>query len=417
MSQTISDELRSLTIERTPQRTQPRARSERRVGVWLWRGAAAIALLGLLAAGASVRDHIPWPMTPREVQLAAVLAFEPHQAEVLLTATGRVRATRHARVASRVPGRVAAVHVSEGADVRQGQVLLELEPSDRLAALRTAEVAVAAAAARESEVEAELRDARAQAERAARLVEQGATARAGADDLASKANVLGAKLQVARAQKRVAVAQSQELRGQLSDLKLRAPIDGRCITEPPRLGEVLDPSVPGSALQIADFAALRLEADVPEGRLHMLRAGIPAEIVLDAYPKRPVRAEVAKIGSSVDRAKATVGVELKFLDEIPGVLPEMSARVSFLAKPIAPGDQQERKLLLPRAALTERGGSHVVFEFVDGVAQQRSVTVAERAGSSDRVELIDGPRAGTKLVLNPSAELKDGEPVKEKTND
>ena len=84
-------------------------------------------------------------------------------------------------------------------------------------------------------------------------------------------------------------------------------------------------------VEIADFTTLMVETDVPEQRLHQVKMGGPAEIVLDAFPNRRYRGKAVEVTPKVNRAKATVTVKVAFVDENEGVLPDMAARVSFLS--------------------------------------------------------------------------------------
>ena len=98
------------------------------------------------------------------------------------------------------------------------------------------------------------------------------------------------------------------------------------------VGETVGPQLTGVAnvAEIADFSSIVVETDVPEARLGLVAVGAPAEIVLDAYPTRRYRGTTVDIGKRVNRAKATVVVKVRFKDTLDGVLPDMSARVSFL---------------------------------------------------------------------------------------
>src|SRR5258706_15637224 len=83
-------------------------------------------------------------------------------------------------------------------------------------------------------------------------------------------------------------------------------------------------------VELADFDSFLVETDVPESRLAKVRIGSPCEIVLDAYPARRFRGEVAEIGTRVNRAKATVMIKSKFIDPPDVALPDMAARVNVL---------------------------------------------------------------------------------------
>src|SRR5205807_9597661 len=88
----------------------------------------------------------------------------------------------------------------------------------------------------------------------------------------------------------------------------------------------------GGIASVGDFDSLQVEADVSESQVAKLAIGTPAETVLDAFPDRRYRAKVAEVRPRVDRAKATVTVKVAFVDEPKDVLPDMGAKVTFLAK-------------------------------------------------------------------------------------
>jgi hypothetical protein len=97
------------------------------------------------------------------------------------------------------------------------------------------------------------------------------------------------------------------------------------------------------------------------------------------------------------------------------VLPDMSARVSFLTKEL---DQQALKappkLVVPASALADRGGAKVVFVVDGDRVRMTPVTLAGPNGSG--FELKAGPGAGTRVVRDPPADLGDGQLVKQKSD-
>ena len=115
----------------------------------------------------------------------------------------------------------------------------------------------------------------------------------------------------------------------------------------------------------------------------------------------------------VSRAKATVEVKVKFVDPAEGVLPDMAARVSFLAEPLDEAAMQEKaKTVVPQSAVVDRAGAKVVFVLEGDAVRMRAVTLGERLGEG--FEVRDGLSPGTRVVVHPAAALADGQRVKEK---
>jgi multidrug efflux pump subunit AcrA (membrane-fusion protein) len=159
-----------------------------------------------------------------------------------------------------------------------------------------------------------------------------------------------------------------------------------------------------------------VETDVPEQRLSLVKIGAPTEIVLDAYPDRRYRGRVHEITPKVDRAKATVLVKVAFVDEKTGVMPDMSARVSFLTGELDKNAiKAPPKTIVPSEAIASVAGGKVVFVVDDGKVRLTPIQLGPAFGSG--FELTRGPTPGTRLVKNPPADLADGQPIKERTLD
>lgn len=369
------------------------------------------------------------------VEVTEISSVSPAQASVELTATGYVDADRSSKVAPKVAGRVAVVHVKQGQQVKAGDPLIELDPADDEANILAAKSRVAAAyaeaqraAANVATADAELADIRQRANRETRLADAGVTASADAEDLRARVVSLEQQVKAAKAAELASRAEAAALNAQvkvletgLENLTLVAPISGTVVNQPPQLGEFVGPqpagiSVDMGGIRIADFSTLLIEADIPETRLAQVKVGGPAEIVLDAFPTERLRGEVREITPEVDRAKATVMVKVSFVDPVTRVLPDMSARVSFLTKALdAEAIKAPPKTVVPGSALVDRGGGKVVFVIDGDIARMTSVQLGPAFGSG--FELVSGPRPGTRVVASPPPNLADGQKIKESTPD
>ena len=425
MPDELSSQLSSLRIDRSVGAPVQGGNWRKRAAALA--GAGAVAVLYFLAL-----PRIEDRLFQKAVSITEVSSVSPAGASVQLTSAGYVMPQRVSRIAPKVTGRVAEVFVVQGQHVEPGQLLVRLDATDERATIAAAKTRVAAAWARAESAKAsaatlraELAEGQLQSTRQQLLSREGVGATGAAEDLLARVRSLRqraaaaqADAQAAAAAARVEVADLQALETALDNLTLRSPISGTVVTQPPQPGEVVSPQPPGvsvdmGSLQIADFDSLMVETDVPEQRLHMIQTGGPTEIVLDAFPNRRYRGTTSEVTPEVDRSKATVVVRVAFLDEKDGVLPNMAARVSFLSEPLdARALEQAAKIVVPGAAVVERDGQRVVFVVENGVARRVSVRLGAPFGNG--FEVIDGPRAGTRLVASPPEELIDGQRVKEK---
>jgi RND family efflux transporter MFP subunit len=412
MSDQLSTNLAALKIDRSVGRPPGSGR--------LWKNLLLIAIVavGLGAAYAYGKPMLEAKVFKAEVELTEVALVSPSQASIELTSTGYLVPQTVSKVAAKVGGRVAKIHVRQGTDVKAGDLLIEIDPSDHKAGVATARSQVLAARARTAMARANLAEIEIQAKRAHTLAKQGVAPQSIADDLDARAKALSEMVVAAQADVRAAESAVAALQVGLENYTIRAPISGKVLNKPPEVGEFVGPqpagvSVDMGGVEIADLESLMVETDVPEQRLGLVKLGSPCEIVLDAYPSKRYRGRAAEVTPKIDRAKATVMVKVAFVDDKEGALPEMSARVSFLSKETDDAAiKAPPKLIVPGSALTTRNGSKVVYVVDDGKVRVAPVTLGPAFGSG--FELIKGPAAGTRLVKDPKETLADGQSVKER---
>jgi RND family efflux transporter MFP subunit len=412
MADQLSSDLASLRIDRTvdPNRKGP---------FFYIIVLAVVAALGASAWLVGV-PYLEAKVFKREVAVTEITMVSPANATVDLTTTGYVTPQKVSQVAAKAYGKVTRVHVKQGQLVKEGDVLIELDAIDQEAAIATGEARAAAARARVTAANAAKTEAQQQAKRARALAEGGVGSVATAEDLESRVASLEEQTRASAAEVKAAQAEVAALRVGLTNLKVTAPLTGTVMSKPPEVGENLGTmamglTAQGGTIEIADLTTLVVETDVPEQRLHLIKMGRPAEIVLDAYPDRRYRGKAVEIIPKINRAKATATVKVAFVDPLEGVLPDMSARVSFLTKELDEKSLKEpAKLVVPGAAVVDRNGAKVVFVIEGDRVRVKPVQIASPNGSG--FELLQGPAAGTRVVRDPPADLADGQLVKEKAD-
>lgn len=411
MSDQLSSDLASLKIDRSA--PQPKGKSP------LGTIVGVAVLLG--AAGAAYQWG--WPalsalMFKTEVEATEVITMSPAQASVELTSTGYVIPQVDSAVACKVMGKVKAQHVRQGDKVKAGDLLLEIDPSDQNASIATAVSQAAAARARIQTAKAGLAEIKVQAQRAQSLAQEGIGPKGAADDLNARTASLAEQVKAAEAEAKAADALVAALRVNLGNFTITAPIGGTIVNKPPEVGEFVGPQPAGVAIdmggvQIADFSTLMVETDVPEQRLSQVKLGGPAEIVLDAFPGKRFRGKAKEVTPTVNRTKATVTVKVAFVDENEGVLPEMSARVSFLSGELdKEAMQAPPKTIVPGSAIADLNGSKIVYRLEGGVVRITPVTLGPAFGTGFEVQ--SGVSSGTRVVNNPPQGLADGQKIKER---
>jgi RND family efflux transporter MFP subunit len=407
-SGTVSDQLsEDLASLRMPHEPEPKERS------FIWKvitSVGAVVIIGVLAFvyGPELKARA----FRLEVETAEIALVSPAQASVTVTTSGRVVAQKQSRIGITSPGRVAKVHVKEGDVVKEGDPLLELDDAGDRSAVAAARARTSAARARAEAARASMEEVKTQIDRERVLVERGVSGKAKLDDLNARLHSLEKQANAAEAETGATAAEADTHRVNLEGRTIHSPIAGTIISKPPTIGELVGPAS-DAILEIADFGSLVIETDVPEGKLHLVTPGTPCEIVLDAYPTKRYRGATLEIGRRVDQAKGTIPVKVRFVDEMEGALPGMSARASFLTRDLDPKQMKEPpRRVVPEAAIVERNGEKGVFVLEEDRVSFVTVKLVKPFGGG--IELIEGPQEGVRVVMRPPDELAHGKRVKAK---
>jgi RND family efflux transporter MFP subunit len=391
---TRDTDLSSLRIDRSFSAGSSPRNSRKITKIIVW----AIVAVVILASMVLLKN---WLNPGVEVQLATASLTSPSQADAVLTASGYVVARRKAAVASKGTGTLVYLAVEEGDRVKKGQVIARLDDSDVMASLQRAQENLRVA-------EADLYDAKKNAERMRILLKQGMIAQAEYDISEARykrvvATIDAAKFGVREAQ--VAV----------DNTRIVAPFDGTVLKKNADVGEIVAPlagaaSSKAAVVTIADMSSLEVDADVSEANITRVASQQNCEIALDAYPQQRYPGYVTNIVPTADRAKATVMVKIKFKQYDQRVLPEMGAKITFLA----PGSSSDRTnikpvLTVPATAVATLDGRQVVFQIKDERAVEIPVTTGKKLASL--IEITSGLKEGDKVISKADDQIKAGAKV------
>ena len=391
-------DLSSLRINRSSSSAQSPRKSSSYTKLLIWLlGFAAVVLAAVFLKGMFAPEI--------EVQLATASMSSPSQANSVLTASGYVVARRKAAVASKGTGTLVFLGVDEGDKVKKGQVIARLEDSD---------VAASRERARENlrVAEADLNEAKQSLERTRILLKQELVAQADYDLAEARYKRVVSTIDAAKfAVKEAEVA--------VENTRIVAPFDGTVLKKNADVGEIVAPlagaaSSKAAVVTIADMSSLEVDADVSEANITRVNPEQACEITLDAYPQQRYPGYVTKIVPTADRAKATVMVKIKFREYDQRVLPEMSAKISFLAAGAGNSPADAKPLLtVPAAAVATRNGRTVVYQIRDDHAVE--VPVATGRKLAGLLEITEGLKDGDKIVSKVDDRLTAGVKVSQKT--
>jgi HlyD family secretion protein len=380
---------------------------------WLWI-AGVLALVALALVG--------W----RTLRAPRVDALALRQAPLLRTLqfSARVATLSRVDIGSTVTGRVAQVLVSEGAQVRQGELLVRLESDELRAALAQAVAAEQQASARIAglrssgrssakaglaQADSTLKAAQAEMARTQQLVAQGFVSASRLDEVqraveVARAQQAAARAQIqanadagtdvmqAQAQLALARAATQAAQARLVQAAVLAPADARVLSRQVEPGQIVQPG--RALLSLALAGPTQLSAQVDERFLDQLQVGQRASVLADAFAGQRFTARVLSIAPAVDPQRGAI--ELKFeLEKLPPAFLREDMTLSVELETA----RREQALALPLSALrTQAGdGSATVLVARDGRAQAQAVRLGLR--TLDAAEVLQGLSAGDLVLL------------------
>lgn len=344
---------------------------------------SASFLLGLNGCGQD--DGVKAPAGQARTVEARTEVAALHPLPAYHATPGTVVARERVEVASRLTGYIRDIAVVEGQTVKAGQRLFTVDPLDVEGQVELARQGV-------KQAEDALRDAQADYERHANLLEEDVVTRQQYEKMKLNRDLAATRLAQAKAQLATAT-------GQLRYSAVTAPIDG-VITR--KLADRGDLAVPGQPVLVLESAGPKqVETQVPEAVLARIKPGQVIQVEADGLD-RPIDARVARISPAADPVSRTFLVKLDIGAE--GLRSGTYARALF---PL----EARQALAIPAGALLRRAGIEGVFVLdAEGIARFRMVRSGEvRDG---RVEIQAGLEVGERYVAEGAEQLSTGDRVK-----
>lgn len=295
---------------------------------------------------------------PKAATVPTTVAVARGDIEQTVLASGVLQANSLVAVGAEVSGRINAVHVALGQDVKKGDLLVEIDSLDQENAVKTAQAVLAGIEAQKRNQQATLAKARAALDRnqqlnANSLVSQTdlETAQAAVDSAAAQIDQLDAQI----AQSELSV-ESAELN--LARTKITAPSDGTIVALLVEAGQTVtaSQSVP-TIVKIADLDTMVIKAEISEADVVRVAAGQRVYFTILGEPDVQIDAtlrevEPAPTSISSDTASTDSAVYYNGLFDVPN--PDHKLRISMTAQVTIVLDEVEDALLLSSGLVTRR---------------------------------------------------------------
>jgi RND family efflux transporter MFP subunit len=185
---------------------------------------------------------------------------------------------------------------------------------------------------------------------------------------------------------------------QLRDTDIRAPFDGYVEKRFVNLGELVKTQMP--VMSVVRVDPLKVIAEIPEKMAPWIHEGQPVQLHVDAYPDRTFTGKMSRISPAVSTSTRAFPFEALVPNTDAVLKPGTFARVHIES------GKADKVLTLPYSALQYRYGVNRVFVIAGDKLVARELKVGDRMG--DRIEIVDGVKAGEQVAVNDVDTLVDG---------
>lgn len=333
-------------------------------GFGLWRFQQQQAVATLPAA----RGGPPPGGIPVEAEAVTVRALSDE-----ITAIGTLRGNESVMIRPEILGRIAALPFAEGAPVRRGDVLVQLDDSVPRAELASAEANAALA--------------RANAARQEELFATRAGSARARDEAVATLRTTAAQVELARAR--------------LERYRLLAPFDGIVGLRRVSPGDYVRDGT--DIVNLESIDPIKVDFRVPETLLASVRVGQALSVRVDAFPDRSFQGRIFAIDPAIEAGGRAIVVRAELPNADGALRPGLFARVALTLQ------SWPQAVMVPETAIVTFGGRTLVMKVVDGRAQPQPVATGIRQGTL--VHVTTGLAPGDTVVTAGHMKLQPGAPV------
>jgi membrane fusion protein, macrolide-specific efflux system len=370
---------------------------------WPW----ILLVIGVLGA-VSIKIGVS-RSAPKDLDGSLIVPVKKGDLPIEVIETGKVQPREKVEVKSKVAGQVEKVFVEEGAQVKKGQPLLRLDPTDFRRDLARTEADVGRAEADVAQAKNALEFAKLSLDRKQKGLEGRGVAQIDVDFATNEVKAKTVSLQTAEVMLSGAKVAQGAAQDRLRYTQITAPMDGTVIQRGIEEGEVVTPGVQATfegkaLLTVADLSTLIVKADLNQIDVAKVKLGQKVKLTLDALPGKTYEATITKVAPASSMPKGSAvevfPVEATLAKADGEIKPGMTAdvRVHIETKP--------NVLYLPIEAVVKEGGKARVTK-VTTVENGKQITdkVEVKTGlRNDRdVEILDGVKEGDKVLIKPAS--------------
>ncbi|MDQ1244009.1 MAG: hypothetical protein QG565_349 [Campylobacterota bacterium] len=241
-----------------------------------------------------------------------------------ITLSGTVISDNTKMITSRFMGFVTNVKVSEGDEVKKGELLYTIDSKEIDSALIQVELGISQAQLSLQMYQNQYTNVKLNLERHKRLLEKDMVSKFEVENLALAEENLANMIVIAKKQVAQAQAQLEEVKNQYRYLNITAPNNGVIVKKNIEVGEMAMPGMP--ALELSDLTNLKISAEISEDNLSLIKEGKKVKINIPSQGIEAIGTVSAIIPSS-NPMTHSFKIKISFKNVYKSIYPGMYATV------------------------------------------------------------------------------------------
>ena len=389
--------------------------------LWIISGAVLLALI--LVISNIARGSKKLTIQSARVKMGEIVST--------VSAPGNVKAVTEVQISAYVMGKITRIPVKEGDRVRQGQILVQIDPANYAAQVKQARASLDLA-------KANLAQSKLVHQRNKELFDKGLLSQEGFEQVNTDYQLNQARVIQAEA----SLEQAQDTYAKTT---ITSPINGTVVQLNVEVGEVVVTGTMNNAgsviMTVADLSQMEVEAQVDESDIKDIKLGQEAAVEVDAIIGKTFKGVVSEVGnaainsssSSSSNASVNYTVKTRIIDKSADLKSGMSANVEIttahksdimlipIQSVVMRKLEAERQQTDPKkgkagkgtalAEDTSKNGKRVKEkeqEVVYVMEKGRAVITPVQTGTSDQenIEVISGLTEGQEVVKGPFSVLR-----------
>ncbi|QAR32004.1 efflux RND transporter periplasmic adaptor subunit [Geovibrio thiophilus] len=350
-----------------------------------------VLLLAAVSCSDRQKDEAAKPET-RSVKAHTAVA-EKAEVPSSRTFSATVSSNKTALIIPKIVGYIESVHFAPGDSFRQGDLLVSIKSGELEEKKRFAESSVAEAETGLRQAEVSLALAEKTFQRYSNLIKNNSVSRQEYDQIEAQFNLAQEQVRQAATKKRQAEAMYAEVKTYLSYTGVRAPFDGIVLEKLVDAGNL---AAPGSPILKIGSKDTVVYAFINESLFNSLKTGMRAGVEAESI-NFSCESEITEISPDIDPATRNFRIKLNGNDRFV---------TGMYVKVILPTGTG-KKIILPSAAVVQRGQLSVVFVVKDSRADMRIVKTGQTF--AEGIEIISGLNEGETYVADNASSLRTGD--------